>query len=662
MEIKLKQLSLTNYKGVKSESFIFTERETFIHGANGTGKTTLFDSFIWCFFGKDHKGRSDYQLKTVDKNGKTKSKASCEVEAVILIDGSPTTLRRVYAENWVKPKGEPEEIFKGNETTYLINDVSVKKSEYDAMVSGWCNETVFKSITNPAYFPNLSKDEQRAILFGMAGEITNESVAANNEVFKTLLLEITGVSFESFRKELLAKKRRVKDELEGIAPRIDELKRNIPEIPDLEATNKTLEEKAAELLTIDQSMSDIATRSENANKGRMDVQSKINELERSNQQIAFDYQRKNDSKINDLNQKISEVRFEIQTAERKSNEARDLEAGRKQKIETLNSEKETKKVELLRAREEWTAITAETLVYGDGAFTCPACERLLEAEDIEAKQAQLNSNFNNVKAKKIDANKSKGMGIAARIKEIEDEIKLLEVPVSEPLFMGTAMDELNSRIANYQAQIKAIQEDETQVTVSEMQSINLKEIERLKDVLQNQQATESTETLISRKRDIQWEIDNLKKKLALKDIIENTNTRILQLENQYKTLNQELADLEKKEFSLKEFEFAKNTEYEARINKMFEFTKFKLFHTQVDGQIIPTCECMVDGVPYSTLNNAMQYGAGLDIINTISRHNNKYAPIWLDNREGVTEIPVMQTQVISLLVNPECKSLKLTIV
>jgi len=50
----------------------------------------------------------------------------------------------------------------------------------------------------------------------------------------------------------------------------------------------------------------------------------------------------------------------------------------------------------------------------------------------------------------------------------------------------------------------------------------------------------------------------------------------------------------------------------------------------------------------------------LDIINTISAYNDKYAPIWLDNREGVTEIPEMTAQVINLVVNPEKQ--KLTIV
>jgi len=61
---------------------------------------------------------------------------------------------------------------------------------------------------------------------------------------------------------------------------------------------------------------------------------------------------------------------------------------------------------------------------------------------------------------------------------------------------------------------------------------------------------------------------------------------------------------------------------------------------------------MVDGVPFSTLNNAMQIAAGLDIIHAISNKHGVSAPIWIDNRESVTEIPKMETQIINLVVDP----------
>ena len=46
-----------------------------------------FDSFVWCLFGKDHLGRSDYELKTHDNSGNTIPRLDCEVEIVINVDG-----------------------------------------------------------------------------------------------------------------------------------------------------------------------------------------------------------------------------------------------------------------------------------------------------------------------------------------------------------------------------------------------------------------------------------------------------------------------------------------------------------------------------------------------------------------------------------------------
>ena len=43
-----------------------------------------------------------------------------------------------------------------------------------------------------------------------------------------------------------------------------------------------------------------------------------------------------------------------------------------------------------------------------------------------------------------------------------------------------------------------------------------------------------------------------------------------------------------------------------------------MFGKQVDGTEYDTCECMVNGVPYSDLNTAAKINAGIDIINAIS--------------------------------------------
>jgi len=188
---------------------------------------------------------------------------------------------------------------------------------------------------------------------------------------------------------------------------------------------------------------------------------------------------------------------------------------------------------------------------------------------------------------------------------------------------------------------------------------NLEEIAKYEELLNKPAEQSSIQTELNEKKiALSCEIENLSSDYAKKEIIENSHKRIRQLEEQERTMNQEMADLERREFLLKSFEFAKNERYESEINKMFHFVKFMLFKKQVDGQIVPGCECMADGVPYSTQNKAMQVAIGLDIIDAICMKEGIYAPIFIDNRESVTEIPEIKAQIINLVVNPNEPALR----
>ena len=60
---------------------------------------------------------------------------------------------------------------------------------------------------------------------------------------------------------------------------------------------------------------------------------------------------------------------------------------------------------------------------------------------------------------------------------------------------------------------------------------------------------------------------------------------------------------------------------------------------------------MVDGVPFSDLNNAGRINAGLDIINAICRFEEVYAPIFIDNAESVNKLLPVNSQSIRLIVS-----------
>ena len=163
---------------------------------------------------------------------------------------------------------------------------------------------------------------------------------------------------------------------------------------------------------------------------------------------------------------------------------------------------------------------------------------------------------------------------------------------------------------------------------------------------------------INAKKALQSDIYALKERLSKREQIERTQKRIDELQSQLANMQQQIADYEQIEASILDFMKSKVSLVEKRINSAFSYVQFRMFDTQVDGTEFDTCECMVDGTPYSDLNTAAKMNAGIDIINAICRAKGVTAPIWLDNRESVCNLIPCASQVINLFVE---RGAKLTI-
>ena len=92
--IVIRQLTLLNFKGIRNLTVDFDAIETNIYGANGAGKTTVFDAFTWLLFGKDSKDRKDFNIKTLGEDGKAIERLPHEVTACIEVNGEEINLKK----------------------------------------------------------------------------------------------------------------------------------------------------------------------------------------------------------------------------------------------------------------------------------------------------------------------------------------------------------------------------------------------------------------------------------------------------------------------------------------------------------------------------------------------------------------------------------------
>lgn len=153
MDMKLLHLAIDNFKGFQHLDLDFQGCSASIYGDNAAGKTTIYDAFTWLLFGKDSRGRGDFEIKPLDPGGQVADHAAVTaVEATLNVDGVPLQLRRTYYERWSVKRGSSEASYDGNTSEYFVDGVPLKKGEYENRIRELVSEDVFRVLTNVSWF------------------------------------------------------------------------------------------------------------------------------------------------------------------------------------------------------------------------------------------------------------------------------------------------------------------------------------------------------------------------------------------------------------------------------------------------------------------------------------------------------------------------------
>lgn len=647
-EIIILRLTLFNFKGIRSLTVDFDEHETNIYGANAAGKTTVFDAFRWVLFGKDCNDRKDFNIKTIGADGKPIERLPHEVTADLVVDGEQITLKKCYVEKWTKKRGSAVETFSGHAVECYYNDVPCSVKEYEAKVSEICDEQVFKLITNPLFFTSQKKDFQRGMLINLAGDVTNQELVDENPEFSELAGMLSGKTVEELKREVASKKRKIKDGIDNIPARIDERKRDMPEVLDWSAIETNIKVHEYEITQLDAQIADRSKAFNEITKHKQEVAKQLSEVKSSITARQFELK---DKLLADYNESRRAHDTAVQRATTLRNERRVKGLALPRLEKELASLKE--KREGLIA--EWRNIKAMTFAEPDrNEFVCPTCKRPLEADDVDAKIEELRTAFNADKSKRLESNKTLGIETKNAIEAKEAEIKA----INDGFFkLDNEIAEIENS-ASYKTEPTEPNIEPMIEADSTLQELKAKAA-NLQTELDKEVSAPDTSDLQELKSKHQEAINADKVKLHNRETIANSNKRIKELEDEYKTSQDELARLEGIEFTIQQFCKARIEHVESRINGMFKLVRFKMYEQQINGGEIETCEATVNGVPFSDLNNAMKINAGLDIINAICAANGIIAPIFIDNRESVSDIVSTQSQIVNLIVDANCKTLKI---
>jgi DNA repair exonuclease SbcCD ATPase subunit len=645
--MRLLKLSLKNFKGIK-EFTLDTNggKNTNIYGDNGTGKTTIFDAFTWLLFDKDSSDRSKFDIQPLDKQGNVIHMIDTEVEGVLDIDGKTITLKKILREKWVKKRGEAESELKGTETLYYINDVPVKQSEYKAYINELIDESIFKMITNPLYFGLVLKwQDRRKVLLDMVGDVSDEDVVSSRNDLKELASLLNNTDIETLKKSIVARKKKLNDDIKAIPYRIDELNNTIQEF-DFEALEFRKKFIQAAIDDIEAKLADSSKIDEEVLKDKKrlyELQSELMKIEQEAKNEAY-------KEYEQLNKELQNTLIELNTEKSRLAQQEIFIENAKKEIERLEKENE-------ELRERWRKENKKELTFDENLFVCPVCKRPFEEADIEAKKEEMLKNFNFEKAETLKKITAQGKENNKKIEELKKKISEIntEEIQAKILVLDKRAKEIKAKIDNFKPVINL----DNNERYKEIKS----EIETIENKLSKQYINTEKDELKKKLVELKKELEQVNSKLAYKEHNEKAKARIEELKKQERELARQIAELERQEFLAEEFIKAKVELLQNKIDSKFKYVKFKMFDIQVNGGIAETCEPMVDGVPFSTnLNFGARINAGLDIINALCDYYNIQAPIFIDNKESITKLIETKSQVISLIVSERDKKLRVEVV
>lgn len=654
-DIKLQTISILNFKGIRNQEITFnTKGITTISGRNATGKSTVRDAFLWLMFDKNAAGEKDFGIKTNDADGNPIMQLPHEVSATLLVNGEELRLRKCLAEKWVKKSGSVEKVFSGNTTEYYINEVPKKASEYNAYIAELCDEDVFRTITNPAFLPGMKKDQLRAMLFKMAGELKDTDIAGDDAGLNQLLGLITGKSIEELQKQTAAEKARIKKELADIPARIDELKRSMPIAEEWAMLEASIDLAKNELNNVEAQIEDASKAIAAANEERIRLSRELSDKKLAYSNRLNELKRKPMEEYNRKSMKQQELRSQVSLLESKNRNIQSKMMYVKRSTDNLKEAINEKQDRLGELRREWMGINASEPSFNEDAFVCPMCNRPLEAEDIEAKKAEMTENFNRDKAAKLNKNKTEGI---ATKEEVESMLQKIKENDADLVALNREMTENEQQIEQLKANplySKEIILEETEIQDEKLDALS-KEMADLEARLNEPVSRPKTIELKEQRTEIQEAIKDMERRMYKKEQIADMTKRIAELTDRQRGLSQQIADKEQVESWIERFNRRKVEMTESRINSLFAMVRWRMYNKLINGGEEPTCVPLINGVEYRDANAAAKTNGGLDIINAVCLYYETYAPIFIDNAEGVNELLPTNSQMIRLVVSTEPK-------
>lgn len=665
MKVEVKKILLENYKKFPSKSVDLFPR-TEISGRNREGKSTLQDAYLDVLTGKMANGTEPTSIRRKE-NGVEVPKVDVIRELTLAIDGKEKVIRKITKQKWRKPRGQSEEVFDGNETSYEIDGFPAKSKDYTEFIQSIAEPSTLLMCSNPKPFLDTlqkSTAESRKVLEKMSGfDIAqfmeeNPQYAHVEEITKGYSVEDT---LKKLRKELNAQKKKVDAKNTEIAY---ETNRTVEaeDTSSLESKKQELNAELSKLEEQEQILEDSAKGYDSLSyeirglkSSRDGLVSKANEWLRARQKFISDTVSELMLKKSEKESSIRIIGMELDNHIREAKQAKaDLDRARQDYPRIKEKEWNDSRLK---------AIEAET--FNDSDTICPTCGQELPEEQVaelkasfeEKKKFRIETeltqkkNWESVKQNQLKGICDLGNSASAKLKKTNEEINKLQSEI------GAAQDEvaeLTKQIEEEQSKFTELPESVDMTNDEEYLAVTAR-------IAELEEKLKSFDDVPGKKQELRMQISNVMKqisnvdadiKIAQAAVVEKEK-RVAELNEELKSLGQVQADIEKNIDTVLNFSIQKNKALAEKINPYFKHFQFSFLDYTIEGNPVETCKMICNGIDYNSgLNHSDKILCEVDLLNGLQEMNGLNLPLWIDDSESIdkSRIPVLDRQMIILRV------------
>lgn len=646
MAIKINQMKLTNFQGIRNLELNFDGLDKSIRGDNGTGKTTIINAYYYLLIDKPSVAMADYSPKTKGVDGNLHN-LEHTVECTFDIDGIIKVLKKTYKEKWTQKRGNKNKELTGNTISYEVDGLPVKEKDYNREIEELFGpREVVQMLISPTYFSDvLAWKERRRYLTDICGDYTDEeiidSVSELQPLNEILLLNGSSAqkrSIDNHIKLLKTNMSSINKELKQIPSRIDEAERAIPETAGSKADYES------QLLEARKEISNLNDRKlavKSGNSAAVEKSNRITEIKQKEREARIAH-------VNNFDEVNRVINKTVNDLTNQKNLISDTISSNDIRISRLKNDVEYMSNERNKLLNDYKTVSA--MEFDENRRVCQTCGQSLPVDQQEKIFAAFNIN----KSKRLEELQKKG----AEVGKDKIAAKQLELDnlIHENEQLGIKVMDVAAQIETEKSKITAVTpfEDTEEYRVIKKQLADLENTDNEID--------KAIEEIDKEIHECNVKVATLNTHLSRFQLAEDQQKRIEELEARQAQLAE---DYDRYEYELslcEKFIVEKVSRITEKINARFRTVNFELFEKQITNDaVIECCNVLVPNeksmVPYKMANNASRINAGIEIIDTLSEHFNIKMPIFVDNAESVTRITATDNQLIKLIVDEDYKNL-----